>query len=650
MYRLQSCLLLLLLFSCTSGSDKNLEYVLSLAGDNRPELEKVLTHYEKDSLKLKAASFLIENMPGHGTYMSPKADTFYVALDSLLPYDLNIRISHDRVNQLIKEKEALFGLKWQEDIHYIKADYLINNIDRAFEAWQQEPFARHLGFDDFCEYILPYRISDEPLEYWRDSIMPRYNKIKELGYMEGSEYSTYWACCAINDSLRNECRPFLTHDDWPMTKQYSISKRTSYGTCESYAEFAMFVMRAKGIPVMIDYTPQWPYRSMGHTWNIVKANNGKNVQFGGVDSNPGERHKPDTKMAKVYRRTYAINRESLVYQQSGEPVPAELSSPFIRDVSNEYFEGADVELFLEFEPSKPRRFVYLCVFDNNKWIPVSFAEKEERKALFSQMGRDIVYLPAYYHQGGLIPASYPFVLDLKGNVNHCKPDTIHLQKKTFNRKYPVNQSMYDPSERMVRGQIQGSNQINFRQAETFYTIKKNTMGNRERVEINPEGKKYRYWRYLAPEYGFGNISELQFYQQDSLYNSNGTIIGTDGSYQDREGYTKDKAFDGDPLTFFDAPSEHMSDGWVGLDFKSPVSFSSVAFTPRNDGNYVFPTDEYELFYFGEKGWVSRGSKIATDYDLTYDSIPDNALLRLRNLTKGSEERVFTFKGDTVYWW
>lgn len=57
----------LLLVAC---NETKLEYALRRAGDNRMELEKVLLHYsqeKKDSLKLKAACFLIENMPGHYT-------------------------------------------------------------------------------------------------------------------------------------------------------------------------------------------------------------------------------------------------------------------------------------------------------------------------------------------------------------------------------------------------------------------------------------------------------------------------------------------------------------------------------------------------------------------------------------------------------
>ncbi|MDR1155105.1 MAG: hypothetical protein LBL04_10350, partial [Bacteroidales bacterium] len=53
--------------SCTRFSPE-IEAVLQQAGSNRAELETVLNHYgihPADSLKLRAAEFLIVNMPGH---------------------------------------------------------------------------------------------------------------------------------------------------------------------------------------------------------------------------------------------------------------------------------------------------------------------------------------------------------------------------------------------------------------------------------------------------------------------------------------------------------------------------------------------------------------------------------------------------------
>lgn len=59
----------LVFFSCNrTKMPKGVERALSLAGDNKSELLKVINKYNKnpsDSLKLKSAYYLIENMPYH---------------------------------------------------------------------------------------------------------------------------------------------------------------------------------------------------------------------------------------------------------------------------------------------------------------------------------------------------------------------------------------------------------------------------------------------------------------------------------------------------------------------------------------------------------------------------------------------------------
>lgn len=56
------------LIACTSPDNQRLEKALQFAGNNRRELEQVLTHYPHDPEKLAAARFLIMNMPGHIRY------------------------------------------------------------------------------------------------------------------------------------------------------------------------------------------------------------------------------------------------------------------------------------------------------------------------------------------------------------------------------------------------------------------------------------------------------------------------------------------------------------------------------------------------------------------------------------------------------
>lgn len=74
----------------------------------------------------------------------------------------------------------------------------------------------------------------------------------------------------------------------------------------------------------------------------------------------------------------------------------------------------------------------------------------------------------------------------------------------------------------------------------------------------------------------------------------------------------------------------------------------IVFSPRNDDNYIWPGDNYELFYQdGINGWKSLGGKVATEREIDF-LVPQNALLWLRNRTKGREEQVFIYKNGRQY--
>ena len=73
------CILLILyvFICCSCTAPSRLETALRQSGSNRPELEKVLAHYEGDSLKYRAACFLIEHMPGKYSLEAESVDDPY---------------------------------------------------------------------------------------------------------------------------------------------------------------------------------------------------------------------------------------------------------------------------------------------------------------------------------------------------------------------------------------------------------------------------------------------------------------------------------------------------------------------------------------------------------------------------------------------
>ncbi len=94
---------ILLFTSCSEGMDdeSRLEYALEFAGDNRSELERVITHYNNEPEKQKAAKFLISNMPRWYSYSGWQ-------LDSIKPV-LSYIANTPNVNIMTEEQRNRWG-------------------------------------------------------------------------------------------------------------------------------------------------------------------------------------------------------------------------------------------------------------------------------------------------------------------------------------------------------------------------------------------------------------------------------------------------------------------------------------------------------------------------------------------------------------
>ena len=140
-----------ILASCTkSPVGPSLEDILSV----NPKLQVVLDKYQDDSLKYRAAVFLIENLPFHYSYEGEPLD------DYLKLFELHGKgtMYPDKVLDSIKRACGPFHmdkLEAKSDI-YIDPVYLIENIEWAFKVWREQPWGKNVSFDDFCEFILPY--------------------------------------------------------------------------------------------------------------------------------------------------------------------------------------------------------------------------------------------------------------------------------------------------------------------------------------------------------------------------------------------------------------------------------------------------------------------------------------------------------------
>lgn len=634
-------LLIPVLLSGCCNSDLQLEKALVLAKENRQELEKVLAFYKDDSLKLETAKFLIRNMPGHYSY-TEAVDTYYNAVEVLLDKKYPIKDTRDSLEKLSRSFDTSV-FKTVPDVEVVKAELLIATIEEAFMHWNYGDWAAQLTYQDFCELLLPYKSMElQPLDNWRTLYLGHYNEgLYELQYCDLYKNSIVRAVCEVNRNLRNGVQPYLLEYDAPTIQRLSTKMRIPFGVCDDYVQIATSVMRSNGIPVAIDFTPQWAARASGHSWNVILPNNGKCIPFSGVGSDPGEPHMPDEKMAKVYRKTYAANPiiEELIKVEKEENVPETFKTPFFKDVTSEYMHCSDITLDVE---ERKHKYAYLAVFNNHNWSPVTFSRIKNGKVVFKDMGRDIVYLPVCYVGGKIEPVGEPFLLTLRGEIKTFIPEMEKIQSVTLYRKYPLYGHVYEIAHRIVGGEFQASDYADFKDTVNFHRIEKwGTTG--EEVKIHSRGA-YRYWRLFNPKDSHCNVAEITFIDRATHQPIFGDIIGTAGSWQNNPAKCKEAAFDNDLLTAFDGPEG--VDAWVGMDFGRPVDIEKIIYTPRGDGNTIDVGDEYELFYWGSGQWNSLGRQTATTVKLNYGNVPTNALYLLKDLTKGKEERIFAYVDGT----
>lgn len=652
----------LLLLSCKDG--RGLEYALEQAGENRAELEKVLSHYEEGSPKRQAAEFLIGNMVGNfarDTSFLGKCRPVLLRYDSLRkarPESVSKSVLNEEWKKFVRIHGPRYGARSKAlpDVGHISAAYLIHDIDRAFRVYDSVPYKDSVDFHDFLRYVLPYRKNNEyVIEPWRDYFLSGYGEYMGRYASPRQVVDSVMECFTDYEVSGADISayPFLCLRDYELAR---ISR------CSQRCWFNSMLFSALGIPCTIDFVPAWGNRNSSHEWNALVIN-GKTYPFEAT----GGRGK--WKPAKVYNNVWVDkywmkSRLPKVFRYSYETVwqgPAtsgksdwsNTPSLFLglkyADVSDEYFATSDIRIPIrDGVDSGGAEYAYLCVFNEDVWKPVAWGKVEGKEVAFGKMGRDIVYLPVFYDSGRLIPFNDAFVLTAEGRVRTLRPDGQRPERVVAERKYCARPDIGLWCEWNEGASFRVSGDRLFSDARVVFTVPQ--CKSRPNVWTLPAPVKCRYIRYDFPEEKDA-LAELAFYAKGA----DGTLRPLSGalfSSDEKRVKALEKVFDNDILTYADMNpflSEKDSLCWAGVDFGQEVEVAALGVCPRNDKNDVIKGLEYELFYWKDS-WVSLGKQVASGYSLAYDGVPSDALLLLKCTTEGRENRIFTWEGGKQKWW
>ena len=603
-------LILLLGVLCMISCTRNvgLERTFQRAGENRAELEKVLRHYEGDERKHDAALFLLERMAECYSYADPSIDSL-----KELKY---LGSLPDREYWTDSVRKVWNHVSFQDspkvyDAQVMTADYLITHIDHAFKVWDSRPWAQHYSFEEFCRYVLPYRLADEPLESWRKNYYQKYaSRVDSL-------YSGSDIVCKIQavekifheDGFRwNELFSSLPH----LGANYLLER--PIGVCRESCDLSVYLLRALGIPAVTDHYIVSPHTSGSHSWNALRDTTGRIVPFWLLESKIGRGLSDGRPKGKVFRREYG---------------------GYVRDVTSEYF-GTN-EAAIKVSPDCKGKELDLCVFTCGRYVPVDKGEPKGRIALFHNLEPGIRFFPMYRNEVGQLEfAGYPFCIDSLGRTVSYVPDSTSGHRAVLRRKYAYHHHLKERGQRMAGNRAVGSAYADFRTSVPLFTYPRTLKTNRHVMRTETD-VPVRYVRWYANPAKFNVVvAEVAFHERGTGREIPFSVLDLpDAIY----GFGEDKMTDGDVLTTFQAkePGSQV----LTFDLGGLYRLDDMLFVPHNDGNYIEAGDEYELFYHaGVDGWKSLGRQTAVSDSLVYDNVPGNAVLWLRDLTKGKEEQQF----------
>lgn len=609
---------LLLISACVNKTKQDAIQVLTEYEAQNPELGK-LYRINKDKNLEQAISFIIAGIPNKYTL--------------------------DKSEYKGDNKE--YGLNKIEDITIVNSDSLLKSISHSIAIWKNVPWNKFYSEAQFYEYVLPYRLGHESLEYyWK---YDAYNK-----HHIPMEDSVLVIDFAIMTNRLSGYKVNLLSTD-AHDRAYSVNSSLMNGKCHDWAAYSVMMMRSLGIPSALELILYWGNTNNKHSIPVLVQPDDSSVHF----NDPREYgfnfvHT----VPKIYRRMYSIQDETPVYKHRlEEGIPEFFADHDLKDVTGK--QGiwvTNVNVKLNQNIDIQNRIVYLAVFSPQGWQPVAYAERKKETALFTDVGTGfrkngefisagdnigpgILYLPCFYENRKTVSAAYPIINSQHG-IRELKPEKAK-QTLVLSRKYPLRLGIIKHAETMKNGVFEASSDAEFTSSLILHTVYDTPLSRMQHIDIE-DNRTYRYIRFHKAK-GVFSLAEFKVYDKQGRL-VEGTPISAPAISDEPD---LKNIYDSDPLTFFSI--QGIFNAWAGLKFDKPTQIGRIEFCPRNDDNGVIPGNLYELFYWDGE-WESLGQQRAEDYQIVYDNVPSGTIYWLRNLTRGQEERPFTYENNKQIWW
>jgi hypothetical protein len=137
---------------------------------------------------------------------------------------------------------------------------LMENVNLALKARSLFAWGKEIPDDIFYHYVIPHRVTQEPLEDWRPYLL------EELTPMVRNEPSLARAAIAVNRWCGERVK--FGYTQWRDQGPFE-TLRSGYGRCEEMTILLICALRSVSIPARIASTPRWSTLDGNHAWTEV---------------------------------------------------------------------------------------------------------------------------------------------------------------------------------------------------------------------------------------------------------------------------------------------------------------------------------------------------------------------------------------------
>ena len=177
----------------------------------------------------------------------------------------NNRIEIERaINDVPIEQSS--GMEWlithmpDKDLKTLSADFLLSNCNLSYEAWNNAPWGSDIPEEIFLNSILPYANLNERRDEWREDFQNKFASIVK------NAKSPYEAAALLNHQIYEKVGIIYSTDRPKADQSPYESIDAGMASCTGLSILLVDACRSVGVPARFVGTPLWYNNTGNHSW------------------------------------------------------------------------------------------------------------------------------------------------------------------------------------------------------------------------------------------------------------------------------------------------------------------------------------------------------------------------------------------------